>query len=169
MENAMDEDLAKVWFGATPPDLTLVARARKHPKWLYTFLRNFYRDDSRPYGVNNRVFKDVGMPHVLLGMQGLQECAMGPVTAANGGVKRDPITGEDILEDPCGQFKIVNEGRMAPEEFDAAIFDLTNFLAYVAEPIAADRHRIGRFVLLFIAIFTVFAYLLNREYWKDVH
>ena len=94
---------------------------------------------------------------------------MGPVTAANGGVKRDPITGEDILEDPCGQFKIVNEGRMAPEEFDAAIFDLTNFLAYVAEPIAADRHRIGRFVLLFIAIFTVFAYLLNREYWKDVH
>jgi len=169
MNNAMDADLAKGWFGATPPDLTLVTRARKHPKWLFTYLRNFYQDDSRPYGVNNRVFKDVGMPHVLMELQGMQACAMGPVTAANGGVKRDPLTGEDILEDPCGQFKIVEEGSMTPEEFDVAMFDLTNFLAYVAEPIVADRHRIGKFVLLFIAIFTVFAYLLNREYWKDVH
>ena len=103
MDNAMDEGNAKVWFGATPPDLTLVSRARQ-PEWLYTYLRTFYRDDSRPYGVNNKVFKDVGMPHVLLELQGMQECAMGPVTAANGGVKRDPLTGEDILEDPCGQF-----------------------------------------------------------------
>ncbi|TGD72119.1 ubiquinol-cytochrome c reductase [Mangrovimicrobium sediminis] len=168
MNNAMDKKLAKGWFGATPPDLTLVSRARQ-PEWLYTYLRNFYADSSRPYGVNNRVFKDVGMPHVLLELQGLQDCAMGPVKAHNGGVKRDPLTGEDILEDPCGQFKLVQEGSMTPEEFDGAMYDLVNFLAYTAEPMAAERQRTGIFVLLFIALFFVFAWLLNREYWKDVH
>ena len=168
MENAMDEANAKVWFGATPPDLTLVSRARQ-PEWLYTYLRTFYRDDSRPYGVNNKVFKDVGMPHAMLELQGLQECALGPVKAANGGVKRDPLTGEDILEEPCGSFTVSGEGSMTSEEFDAAIYDLVNFLAYTAEPIAADRQRIGIFVLLFVALFFVFAWLLNREYWKDVH
>jgi ubiquinol-cytochrome c reductase cytochrome b subunit len=136
---------------------------------LYTYLRNFYRDDSRPYGVNNRVFKDVGMPHVMLELQGMQECAMGPVKAANGGVKRDPLTNEDILEEPCGQYTLAEAGSMAPEAFDAAIYDLVNFMAYSAEPIVQDRKRIGTFVLLFILIFTVFAWLLNREYWKDVH
>jgi ubiquinol-cytochrome c reductase cytochrome b subunit len=168
MENAMDDRTAKVWFGATPPDLTLVSRARQ-PEWLYTYLRTFYRDDSRPYGVNNKVFKDVGMPHVLLELQGMQECAMGPVKAHNGGVKRDPLTGADMLEEPCGQFTIVEEGEMNPEEFSDAMYDLVNFLAYTAEPMVADRHRIGIFTLLFIALFFVFAWLLNREYWKDVH
>ena len=168
MHNAMDEDNAKVWFGATPPDLTLVSRARQ-PEWLYTYLRTFYKDDSRPYGVNNKVFKDVGMPHVLLELQGMPECAMGAVTAGNGGVKRDPLTGEDILEDPCGQFRIAEAGQLSPEEYDSAIYDLVNFLAYTAEPIAAERQRIGVFVLLFITLFFVFAWLLNREYWKDVH
>ena len=109
------------------------------------------------------------MPHVLLELQGMQECAMGSVTAANGGVKRDPLTGEDILEDPCGQFSISEEGELSPEEYDAAMYDLVNFLAYTAEPMAADRQRIGVYVLLFISLFFVFAWLLNREYWKDVH
>ena len=168
MDNAMDDRTAKVWFGATPPDLTLVSRARQ-PEWLFTYLRTFYRDDSRPYGVNNRVFKDVGMPHVLLELQGMQECAMGPVAARNGGVKRDPLTGTDILEEPCGQFTISEPGELSPEEFDSAMYDLVNFLAYTAEPMVADRHRIGMFTLLFIALFFVFAWLLNREYWKDVH
>jgi ubiquinol-cytochrome c reductase cytochrome b subunit len=168
MHNAMAVDNAKVWFGATPPDLTLVSRARQ-PEWLYTYLRTFYRDDSRPYGVNNKVFKDVGMPHVMLELQGMQECAMGPVKAANGGVKRDPLTGEDILEEPCGKLVVAEEGTMAPEEFDEAMYDLVNFLAYTAEPMAADRQRIGTFVLLFVALFFVVAWLLNREYWKDVH
>jgi ubiquinol-cytochrome c reductase cytochrome b subunit len=168
MENAMDETMAKVWFGATPPDLTLVSRARQ-PEWLYTYLRTFYKDDSRPYGVNNKVFKDVGMPHVLLELQGMQECAMGPVKAANGGVKRDPLTGEDILEEPCGRLKVAEPGSMTTEEFDTAMYDLVNFLAYTAEPMAKDRERIGLYTLLFIALFTVFAALLNREYWKDVH
>jgi ubiquinol-cytochrome c reductase cytochrome b subunit len=168
MDNSMDDRTAKLWFGATPPDLTLVSRARQ-PEWLYTYLRTFYKDDSRPYGVNNKVFKDVGMPHVLLELQGMQECAPGPVTAHNGGVKRDPLSGEDILEDACGSFTISEAGEMTPEEFDVAMYDLVNFLAYMAEPMATDRKRIGTFVLLFIALFFVFAWLLNREYWKDVH
>ncbi|TXS96344.1 ubiquinol-cytochrome c reductase [Parahaliea maris] len=168
MDNAMGKDDAKTWFGATPPDLTLVSRARQ-PEWLYTYLRTFYKDESRPWGVNNKVFKDVGMPHVLLELQGMQECAMGPVKAANGGVKRDPLTGTDIMEEPCGRLVVTEEGLMTPEEFDGAMYDLTNFLAYTAEPIAGDRKRIGTFVLLFITLFFVFAWLLNREYWKDVH
>ena len=94
---------------------------------------------------------------------------MGPVKASNGGVKRDPLTGADILEEPCGTFTITEAGSMSPEEYDVAMYDLVNFLAYTAEPIAAERQRLGLFVLLFIAIFTVFAWLLNREYWKDVH
>jgi ubiquinol-cytochrome c reductase cytochrome b subunit len=168
MNNAMDDRTAKGWFGATPPDLTLVSRARQ-PEWLYTYLRNFHRDDSRPYGVNNRVFKDVGMPHVMLELQGMQECAMGPVKAHNGGVKRDPLTGSDILEEPCGQLAVTEAGAMDPEEFDAEIYDLVNFLAYTAEPMVAKRQRIGIFALLLISLFFVFAWLLNREYWKDVH
>ncbi len=168
MDNAMDIRTAKVWFGAAPPDLTLASRARQ-PEWLYTYLRTFYKDDSRPYGVNNKVFKDVGMPHVMLELQGMQECAMGPVAAHNGGVKRDPLTGEDILEDPCGQFTVAEVGAMSTEEYDEAIYDLVNFLAYTADPIVEDRHRIGIYVLLFITLFFVLAWLLNREYWKDVH
>lgn len=168
MENAMDDGEAKVWFGATPPDLTLVSRARQ-PEWLYTYLRSFYKDESRPYGVNNKVFKDVGMPHVLLELQGMQECAPGPSHASNGGVKRDPLTGEDILDVPCGRLEVATAGSMTAEEFDGAMYDLVNFLAYTAEPVVQDRHRIGTFALLFIALFTVFAWLLNREYWKDVH
>ena len=168
MDNAMNERDAKVWFGAAPPDLTLISRARQ-PEWLYTYLRTFYKDPSRPYGVNNKVFKDVGMPHVLLELQGMQECAMGPVSAHNGGVKRDSLTGEDVLEDPCGRFSISEAGQMTPEEFDGAMYDLVNFLAYTADPIKIERQRMGIYVLLFIALFFVFAWLLNREYWKDVH
>jgi ubiquinol-cytochrome c reductase cytochrome b subunit len=168
MENALSDDMAKRWFGAPPPDLTLVARARG-TDWLYTYLRTFYADDSRPWGVNNKVFPDVAMPHALLELQGLAACSMGPIAAANGGVKRDPLTGEDILEDPCGRFDIVDEGALSPAEFDKAVFDLVNFLAYVGEPAALDRQRIGIYSLLFILLFFVFAALLNREYWKDVN
>lgn len=168
MSNAMDKGDAKEWFGASPPDLTLVSRARQ-PEWLYTYLRSFYKDDTRPYGMNNKVFKDVGMPNALLELQGMQECAPGAVTAHNGGVKRDPLTGEDILEDPCGNLEITFAGEMTVQQYDGAVYDLVNFLAYVAEPMKSDRHRIGIYALLFIALFTVFAWLLNREYWKDVH
>ena len=117
MDISMPADKAKTWFGATPPDLTLVARSRS-PEWLYTYLRNFYSDPSRPLGVNNKVFKDVGMPHVLLELQGLQECAPGPVLAANGGIKRNIFTREEILENPCGRYNLISEGSLSPEEFD---------------------------------------------------
>ena len=165
MDNAMDKGRAKVWFGAAPPDLTLVARARK-PEWLYTYLRTFYQDDSRPYGVNNRVFANVGMPHVLLDLQGMLACS-----SETDASHVEPISGTPMADhvDPCGSLKVVQEGRMSTEEFDGAIYDLVNFLAYVAEPMKADRQRIGVFALLFIAVFFVFATLLNREYWKDVH
>ena len=147
-----------------------MSRARS-PEYIYTYLRNVDRDDSpsRAWGVNNRAFKDVAMPHALLELQGLPECAPGPVLAENGGVKRDPLTGEDMLDDPCGRLVVKKAGLMTTEEFDAAVGDLTNFLAYVAEPMALHRQRLGGYVLLFIAVFGVFTFLLNREYWKDVH
>jgi len=165
MDNAMDKDRAKTWFGAAPPDLTLVARAR-NPEWLYTFLRNFYRDDTRPYGVNNKVFENVGMPHVLLPLQGLQDCA-----PSAGHTEVEPLSGTQMQADidHCGSLEIADAGSLSEEEFDATVYDLVNFLAYTAEPMKADRQRIGVFVLLFIAVFFVFASLLNREYWKDVH
>ena len=168
MTNNMTEENGKKWFGVMPPDLTLIARA-KTTDYLYTYLRTYYVDDSRPLGVNNKAFPNSGMPHALIELQGLQACAPGPVKADNGGVKRDPLTGQDILDDPCGSFTLVQEGSMSPEEFDSAVYDIVNFLAYVGEPIALERKRIGVYVLLFIAIFFVFAWLLNREYWKDVH
>ena len=168
MDIAMPADSAKEWFGATPPDLTLVARSRK-PEWVYTYLLHFYADPSRPLGVNNKVYKDVGMPHALLDLQGLPECAPGPVLAANGGIKRDLMTGEDILDDPCGNYNITKAGTMNEEEYKAAVYDLVNFLTYVAEPIAEERKHIGRLVLLFLLLLLVPTVLLNREYWKGIH
>jgi len=168
MDIAMPADAAKSWFGATPPDLTLVARSRK-PDWLYTYLRNFYADPSRPLGVNNKVYKDVGMPHALLDLQGLAECAPGPVMAANGGIKRDLLTGQDILDNPCGNYNITKAGTMTAEEYDVAIYDLVNFLTYIAEPMAEQRKHIGKLVILFLLFLLVPTVLLNREYWKGIH
>tara|TARA_B110001450_G_scaffold856_1_gene964 strand:- start:152 stop:2188 length:2037 start_codon:yes stop_codon:yes gene_type:complete len=168
MDIAMPADKAKDWFGATPPDLTLVARSRS-PEWVYTYLKNFYADATRPLGVNNKVFKDVGMPHALLDLQGLPECAPGPVLAANGGIKRDLMTGADILDDPCGTFQINQLGTLSEEEYDSAVYDLVNFLTYISEPMAEQRKHIGKMVLLFLLLLMVFTVLLNREYWKGLH
>lgn len=159
---------AKNWFGAPPPDLTLSARLRG-TDWLYTYLRNFYRDDTKTWGVNNKVFPSVGMPHVLAELQGLQECAMGPGIAENGGIKRDPLTGADINDVPCGKWEIKQKGSLTSQEYDVAMKDLVTFLAYVGEPSKLDSHRIGIFVLLFLAFMFIWAYLLKREYWKDIH
>tara|TARA_R110000851_G_scaffold181511_2_gene329674 strand:+ start:154050 stop:156083 length:2034 start_codon:yes stop_codon:yes gene_type:complete len=168
MKIAMTKKKGKQWFGAPPPDLTMITRARTS-EWVYTYLRHFYADPNRPMGVNNKVFKDVGMPHALLDLQGLQECAPGPVVAANGGVKRDPLTREEILEDNCGRYTLVQEGVLSPEEYDQAAYDLVNFLAYTAEPMVEDRKRIGTYVLLFLAFLFIWVWLLNREYWKEIH
>ncbi len=169
MEIPMQADQSKAWFGATPPDLTLVARARS-PEWLYTYLRSFYADDSRPTGVNNKVFDKVAMPHVMLELQGLPECAPGPVLDHHGKIVRDPVTGEAVAEGECGSLRVGDvKGSMSEAEFDEAIYDLVNFLEYVAEPVAVERERLGVYVLLFLAVFFVFVYLLNREYWRDIH
>ena len=168
MDIAMPSDKAKEWFGATPPDLTLVARSRS-PEWVYTYLRHFYADPSRPLGVNNKVYKDVGMPHALLDLQGLTECIPGSSLATNGGIKRDLLTGEDVLDNPCGGYESNKAGSLSPEEYDAAVFDLVNFLTYVAEPMAEQRKHIGKMVLLFLLLLMVPVMLLNREYWKGIH
>jgi len=171
MNISMDPDDAKNWFGAAPPDLTLVARAHQ-PEWVYTYLKSFYRDDSRPFGVNNLVFKDVGMPHVLLELQGLAEChATSHGHDSHGDHGKDPVTGEEKHEDACGELVVPHgsEGLLSPEEFDQMAYDLTNYLAYIAEPMAEQRRRIGAGALIFLAILFVFAWLLNKEYWRDIH
>lgn len=151
MHNAMPKDEAAEWFGVAPPDLTLVGRVRGSD-WLYSFFRGFYADDTRPMGVNNVVFENVGMPHVLVNMGGL--CA------------EKPHIGENETR-VCDEFAV--EGSMDQEEYDRAMYDLTNFLVYLGEPALLDRKRIGAYVLIFLGVFFVFAYLLNREYWKDIH
>jgi ubiquinol-cytochrome c reductase cytochrome b subunit len=168
MTVAMDAKTSKGWFGATPPDLTLVARSR-NPDWLYTYLRNFYADDTRPTGVNNKVFDKVGMPHVMLELQGLPECAAGPKIDSHGKVLRDEL-GDPLINEECGSLQVGDvKGSMSTEEFDQAVYDLVNFLEYIAEPVAVERERLGVYVLLFIAVLFIFVYLLNREYWREIH
>ena len=170
MTNAMPADLAKQWFGAPPPDLTMVARTRGE-EWLYNYLKTFYVDDSRPFGVNNKVFPNVVMPNVLAELQGVQrsDCIQMPKLAANGGEMRDPLTGAPITEERCGQL-VVDEGTglYTEEEFDQAVYDIVNFLYYTGEPSRLERHRTGVFVILFLVILYVFTFLLGREFQKDV-
>lgn len=167
MVNAMSDEDAKRWFGIVPPDLSLVTRARS-PEWVYTFLRNFYADPSRQTGVNNRVFESVAMPHVLMGLQGVPECAPGESHDSHGNVVRNELGEPETTL--CGSLKVGEiTGTMNQDEFDAAVYDLVNYLAYMAEPQAEERKRIGVFVFLFLGVLLVFTWLLNREYWKDVH
>jgi ubiquinol-cytochrome c reductase cytochrome c1 subunit len=143
---------AAAWFGVAPPDLSVIARARG-VDWLYTYLRSFYIDEARPFGVNNIVFPDVGMPHVLWELQGMQKA----------------VFAEEDGQKVFKKFEQVTPGTMSAAEFDAAMLDLTAFLSYIGEPIQTERKRIGVWVLAFIAVFFVLAYLLKKEYWKDVH
>ena len=168
MNNAMGATDSKAWFGASPPDLTLVARVRS-PEWLYTYLRNFYSDPSRPLGVNNRVFANVGMPHVMMELQGLLSCGPGPKLDDHGKVVRNAL-GEAVVDEHCGALVESDaKGSVSAEEFDTVIYDLVNFIEYMGEPIAEERKRLGVFVLLFLVVLFVFTFLLNREYWKGIH
>lgn len=167
MTIAMKPEQSKAWLGATPPDLTLVARARS-PEWVYTFLRNFYKDDSRPTGVNNKVFANVGMPHVLLELQGLPECAPGEHLDSHGHVVRNALGDPELA--PCGSLKVGSmKGSMDAQAFDEAVHDLVNFMTYLSEPVADKRVKIGVYVFMFLFVLLVFTWLLNREYWKDIH
>jgi ubiquinol-cytochrome c reductase cytochrome b subunit len=147
MTTAMPKELAKNWFGVAPPDLTLVARVRG-ADWLYGYLKGFYLDPSRPFGVNNTVFENVGMPNVLAHLQGDQVC----------------------LDEACTSLTHVDgTGVLNEEEFDDVVTNLVNFLVYLGEPALMHRKTIGAYVLFFLAFLFVFVFMLNREYWKDVH
>lgn len=171
MKIGMRQADSKLWFGAAPPDLTNVARVRGED-WLYSYLKTFYEDPSRPYGVNNQVFASVGMPNVLAELQGRQVigCKAMPVTDKSGKAQRDPLSGETLKDEQCDVLTIVEgTGTQSEEEFDTTVRNLVNFLAYSADPIKLERHRIGAYVLLYLAFFFIFAYLLKREYWRDIH
>lgn len=170
MKIGMRPEDAKVWFGAAPPDLTLVARVRG-TDWLYTYLRSFYEDPARPLGANNTVFPNVGMPNVLAGLQGRQVIGCKQVQVVEDGKKQfDPLTGTPITHEACDQLTVLpNTGKLSEAEFDEKVKNLVTFLAYSSNPVKLESQRIGTYVLLFLAFFFVFAYLLKREYWKDVH
>jgi ubiquinol-cytochrome c reductase cytochrome c1 subunit len=156
MTIAMKPADAAKWFGAPPPDLTLVARIRG-ADWIYTYLRSFYRDDSRPFGVNNVVFPSVGMPHVLVGLQGVQEPVYEEVE--HGGKTHKVLEGLELVE----------AGSLTPAEYDAMARELTTFLTYIAEPVKQERQHLGVWVTLFLLVLFVLAYMMKKEWWKDIH
>jgi len=161
MKSAMNPEESKEWFGTTPPDLTVIARARASnagsgADWLYTYLRGFYRDPARPNGWNNTVYPNVGMPHVLWQLQGEQA------------LKTETVPGPGYPVD-VQRLVLEKQGTMSPIEYDRLIADLVNYLDYVAEPARGSRTTLGIYVLLFLGIFWVLAYLLKKEFWKDVH
>ncbi len=153
MTVAMSRADGKNWFGAAPPDLSLTARSRG-VDWLYTYLRSFYVDETRPFGVNNVVFPSVGMPHVLWELQGVQKAVY----------KKDEH-GKDVID----RLEIVEPGKLTPVEYDQTVRDLVGFLSYVSEPVQLERKALGVKVILFLLVLLVVAYLLKKEYWKDVH
>src|SRR5690606_29475432 len=169
MKIGMRPEDSKVWFGAAPPDLTMVARDRGED-CLYSYMRLFYEDPSRPFGWNNTVFENVGMRPVLAVLAGRQDNgrALAPVYE-NGKVVRDPLTGEAMLEEQDDVLYVVEgTGTQTAEEYDTTVRNLVAFLSYSADPIKETRHRIGVYVLIYLAFLFVFAYLLKREYWRDV-
>ncbi|MBV0933391.1 cytochrome c1 [Marinobacterium weihaiense] len=165
MKSAMAKEDAAGWFGAPPPDLTLESRLRGSD-WVYTYLRSFYKDENRPWGVNNAVFPDVGMPNVLEDLQGKVVNYCTPEELAHGGSEEiDPLTGKTM----GGCLKVQEAGSQTPEEFDQTIYDLVNFMTYMGEPSRLESERLGTKVLIFLAILFVFAFALKKEFWKDVH
>jgi ubiquinol-cytochrome c reductase cytochrome c1 subunit len=155
ISTAMPAD-ATDWFGKQPPDLTLMASERG-VDYIYSYLKSFYIDKTRPFGVNNLYLAGTAMPHVLSSLQGLQK----PVykNEQEHGSAKMVLVGVETM----------TPGAMKPEEYDQFVRDIANFLDYAAEPIKATRETMGVFVMLFLLVFFVFAYLLKKEYWKDVH
>lgn len=170
MEIPMRKVDGEAWFGTAIPDLTLVAR-RRSPDWLYSYLKGFYVDPSRPYGVNNLIFPDVGMPHVLQALQGVQEAVLEPVHHADESAEGDAGEGEHAapVKMHVTGAKLVSEGEMSPSEYDAMVRDLTAFLTYTGEPVALERQKLGVYVLLFLGLFFIVSFALKKEFWRDVH
>jgi ubiquinol-cytochrome c reductase cytochrome c1 subunit len=149
---------AKAWFGKVPPDLSVEARARG-TDWLYTYFRTYYKDDESPTGWNNLVYPNVGMPHVLWELQGQRIAKFEDVKDP-----KNPVKTTKVFKG----FEQVTPGLMKPQEYDDNIADLVSFMSWMAEPTQLQRKRIGVVVLLFLAIFTLIAWRLNKAYWKDI-
>jgi ubiquinol-cytochrome c reductase cytochrome c1 subunit len=150
----MPAENSQQWFGKTPPDLSLEARA-KGPDWIYNYLRSFYVDPNAAVGWNNTVFPNASMPNPLWELQGVQVAHHAPAKA-----------GEEAA---TGKLELARKGKQSPQEFDETVRDLTSFLLYVGEPAALQRASVGVWVVLFLVGFTFLAYLLKLEFWKDVH
>ncbi|UCH41612.1 MAG: cytochrome c1 [Gammaproteobacteria bacterium] len=158
MKTTMTPEYAEQAFGIVPPDLSLIARSRG-VNWLYNYLRGFYVDDSREgIGVNNGVFANVGMPHVMADLQGLQVPKYKTLTDSHGD-EQEVIVG----------FEVLKPGSMTISEYDKTVYELVAFLDYLAEPYKQTRKNVGTGVLIFLFAFLILAYVLKREYWKDVH
>jgi ubiquinol-cytochrome c reductase cytochrome c1 subunit len=157
MKISMRPEDAAHWFGTTPPDLSLIARSRG-PDYIYSFLKSFYLDPSRPTGVNNRVLPQTAMPDVLWELQGLQEAVYDGESDAE----------HNAVHKRFKEFRSVRPGTLTPKEYDDFVRDTVNFLAYIGEPMQLERRSIGFRVLAFLLVFFLFAYFLKKEYWKDV-
>lgn len=152
---SMPPDQAEKWFGKMPPDLSLISRVRG-PDWVYTYLKSFYLDSNRPLGWNNTVFPNASMPNPLWQMQGLQHAVFGKPEAEG-------------LDPPVLALEVRTPGGVDAGQYDQAVRDITNFLAYAGEPAALKRQQLGVWVVLFLALLTFLLYLLKKDYWKDVH
>lgn len=155
---------AKAWFGAVPPDLSVIARAKASEAgsgadWIYTYLRTYYKDDSRPTGWNNMVFPSVGMPHVLWELQGVRTAKF---------VEEKDAHDESKTVHKFGGFEKVSAGTLSPAEYDNAVGDLVAYLQWMGEPAQSTRKRLGVWVLIFLASLATLAWRLNASYWKEV-
>jgi ubiquinol-cytochrome c reductase cytochrome c1 subunit len=164
MKVAMPAKDAKDWFGAAPPDLSVIARAKASgagsgADWLYTYMRTFYKDDTRPTGWNNMVFPNVGMPHALWELQGVRNAKFAE--------EKDPHDPSKTLHKFVG-FEQVKPGHLSTLEYDNATADLVGYLQWMSEPAQNTRKRLGVWVLLFLGVFALLAWRLNASYWKDV-
>jgi ubiquinol-cytochrome c reductase cytochrome c1 subunit len=151
---ALTEGEAKQFFGKMPPDLSLIARVRGSD-WIYTYLKSFYLDESRPLGWNNKLFPNASMPNPLWEQQGLQQPVYGEAEAGG--------------DRPVEKLELATPGAQTPAQFDQSVRDITAFLEYVGEPAALKRQSLGVWVVLFLAFFTFLAWLLKKEFWNDVH
>ena len=165
MKVSLDPKQAKEWFGAQPPDLTLVARSRADigkgsgADYLYTYLRSYYRDDTKATGWNNLVFPSVGMPHVLWELQGQRTAKyVEEPDAHEPGKTVHRFVG----------FEQLTPGTLTPLEYDDAVADLVGFMTWMAEPAQKDRVRLGVWVLIFLGVFTVITWRLNAAFWRDI-
>jgi ubiquinol-cytochrome c reductase cytochrome c1 subunit len=164
MKTSLSAKDAKDWFGAVPPDLSVIVRAKSSDQgpgadWIYTYLRTYYKDDSRPTGWNNLVYPNVAMPHALWELQG--------VHTAKFVEEKDPHEPGKTVHKFAG-FEQVKPGKLSALEYDTAVADLVSFMSWMSEPVQNKRRQLGVWVLLFLGIFVVIAWRLNASYWREV-